>query len=73
MRKGMSVLLLLGLDVFSAVGASFAELRSATTPAIICNHPCSSDSQCNGECPSCEVLPGQPPNSGKCSSTFNPR
>jgi len=70
MRKSIWMVLLLAVIMFWAAGVSFAQLRSTDVPNIVCNHPCSDDSQCSGECPSCLVFPGEPSNSGKCSDTF---
>lgn len=67
MKKRLWILFLFVVVMFSAVGASFAQLRSGTTPAIICNDTCEFDSQCGGICPTC--VRQSPDSVGKCQNT----
>lgn len=46
MVRRLWIALLVGLAMLSAVGVSFAQLRSSASPLIVCNTPCSSDSDC---------------------------
>ena len=67
MKKSVWILSLFAVCMFSAAGASFAQLHNRpASPAILCGRTCQQDGDCGGVCPACVIMYGQ--GYGKCAS-----